>query len=676
MPDQHPHVLGRRPGSAWTACALLVALGAAARAVAAQGVAAPWIAPDEPTYGMLGRSLWETGRFLLLGAAAPFYGVVYPALAGLPLTLFAGETGVRALQVVQAVVMSATALVVFAWGRTFVPPRLALLAAALAAALPSLAYSGLIMTEAAYYPVGTLALLALARSLERPSLERQAVAVTAILCASLTRLQGLVLLPVLFTAVALAAVLERRARVVRRYGPTLTLIAGASVILLAFHVAGRSGEALGAYTTTADTSYRLGPTLTWTVWHVGVLFLLVGGVPLLATATLGAQGLLAGERDPRVRALLAVSLAYAAWSLLQVGAFSSRFTAVLEERYLLTVAPPLFLCFAVWLHRGAPRPPRAAAAALVVVLAPVAALPARRLSDPNLEPNAFTALAFLHLREWSSAGWVRAAWLAGAALVALAFALVPRRTVAALPAGVLALLVAASVLAHADVRRFSNDLRRQLVGDAPPDWIDRSARGRVAYVYAGSAYWNGVWLTAFWNRRIDRVVALPVPVVGSLPPHEGVSPRFDGRLFSAEAHEVDDPYVVAPAGLSFAGTPVRTVRTTTDLSGLTLWRVEPPLRMTTWITGLQPNGDVVGSARVDVFDCARGRLELTLLGKTDAPVRLLVDGLLRRTVFLPSGGARTVALPTPAYARGGTRCSFGIEAPLVGTTRIAFVRAD
>ena len=669
-------MFSRRPRSTWSACALLVVLGAAVRALAAQGVAAPWIAPDEPTYGMLGRSLWETGRFLLLGAAAPFYGVVYPALAGLPLTLFAGETGVRVLQAVQALVMSATALVVYAWGRTLVPPRLALLAAALSAALPSLAYSGLIMTEAAYYPVGTLALLAIARSLERPSLERQAVAVTAILCASLTRLQGLVLLPVLFSAVALVALLERRARVARRYGPTLTLIAGASVILLAFHVAGRSGEALGAYTTTADTSYRLGPTLTWTVWHAGVLFLLVCGVPLLATATLGVQGLLAGERDARVRALLAVSLAYGAWSLLQVGAFASRFAAVLEERYLLTVAPPLFLCFALWLHRGAPRPRRAAALALLLVLTPVAALPARRLSDPSVEPNAFTALAFLHLRDWTSPGWVRAVWLAGAVLVALAFALVPRRAAAALPAGVLALLVAASVLAHADVRRFSNDLRRQLVGDAPPDWIDRSADGRVAYVYAGSAYWNGVWLTAFWNRRVDRVVALPLPLAGTLPPHEGVSPRFDGRLFTAQARELDEPYVVAPTGVSFAGTPVRSVTTNTDRSRLTLWRVSSPLRMTTWVTGVQPNGDVVGSARVDVFDCGRGRLELTLLGKTEAPVRLRVDGLLRRTVSVPSGTARTVALPTPAYARGGTRCSFGIEAPLVGTTRIAFVRAD
>src|SRR5712691_31253 len=121
-------------------------------------MAAVWIAPDEPTYGMLGRSLWHTGTLSIAGADGPFYGIVYPAFAGLPLTALGLWHGLRALQIVQPLVMSTTGLIVYVWARRLVSPSLALVAAALTLALPAFVYSGLIMTEVAFYPVATLAL--------------------------------------------------------------------------------------------------------------------------------------------------------------------------------------------------------------------------------------------------------------------------------------------------------------------------------------------------------------------------------------------------------------------------------------------------------------------------------------------------------------------------------------
>ena len=51
--------------------------------------------------------------------------------------------------------------------------------APLAVALPSLAYTGTLMTENAFYPVFLLAAWALVRALERPTVVRQAVLLAA-----------------------------------------------------------------------------------------------------------------------------------------------------------------------------------------------------------------------------------------------------------------------------------------------------------------------------------------------------------------------------------------------------------------------------------------------------------------------------------------------------------------
>ena len=361
------------------ACAVLVAVAAAAHVVAVWGLAALWIAPDEPTYGMLGRSLWHSGRLALLGVEGPFYGIVYPALAGLPLTAFGTADGIRALQILQPLVMSLTGVVVYAWACRLVAPRWALLAGALALAIPAFVYSGLLMTEVAFYPIATVALLAMARALETPSLERQAVAVTAILLASLTRLQALALLPVLITAIVVAAVFERSPRLLRRFAVTLgaplarrcprrRLQRGWSVPRHARRIHHDRAELLPS-----------GAAARWVLWHAGDVFLIVAGAPLLATAVLAVDAFRGRERAPAARALLAVTVSYVLWSIAQVGVFASHFSGVLLERNLFTVAPPIFLVFALWLERGAPRPQPATAIACVVAVLPAVVIPPRAL---------------------------------------------------------------------------------------------------------------------------------------------------------------------------------------------------------------------------------------------------------------------------------------------------------
>ena len=138
---------------------------------------------DEIIYTLLGRSLWQNGTLSILGGDTGFYTLLYPGLVGLPLGMDDLETGRRILQVLQALVMSATAVPVYLWGRRFVRRRWALTAAALTLTLPSLGYSSLVMSEALYLPLGTVALWTLARALERPTAGRQLVLALAVVLA-------------------------------------------------------------------------------------------------------------------------------------------------------------------------------------------------------------------------------------------------------------------------------------------------------------------------------------------------------------------------------------------------------------------------------------------------------------------------------------------------------------
>src|SRR5512139_710394 len=171
----------------------LVVLSAGLRFWAASGIPTPWIAPDEMFYALLGRSLWEHGSLNVLGGPTPFYSFVYPALAGLPLSLGSVHAGYTALKALQAVVMSLAAVPVYLWGRSLMRRGWALAAAALTLAIPGLGYSGLVMTEVAFYPLLVVTAWATARALADPTPRRQALLIGAAALLVATRLQALVL---------------------------------------------------------------------------------------------------------------------------------------------------------------------------------------------------------------------------------------------------------------------------------------------------------------------------------------------------------------------------------------------------------------------------------------------------------------------------------------------------
>lgn len=619
------------------ALAALVVASAGLRFLAALAIPGPWITPDETLYGLLGRDLWGRGSLTVLGQAVPYYSLVYPALIGLPLQLADVELGYRIVQALQALVLSATAVPVYLWGRTAMAQRWALVAAGLSVAIPGLAYAGLLMTEAAFYPAMTLAAWATARALERPSLQRQALLAGAVALAVATRLQALALLPALVTA-ALPL------RAVRALWPTWAALGGLGAGWAIW-------QGLAGYAAVGETSYPLGEAVEFVVYHAGDLVWLTGVVPAIALVLL----LLRPPAERPARALVSVAASFSAWLVLEVGVFASVHVERLAERDLLPAAPLLFLALCLWLDRGAPRTRLAATLVALGGAALVLAVPWSDFTSLEALPDAFSVAILLDVDA------VLVASLVTAALAAVAV-LFPR----AAPAVVLAALAIASVAASVRVAAQADDIATPVLGPERR-WVDLAADGGAAYVYDGEAHWNAVWLNAFWNRRIERVLAIPgAPVPGELP-QTRVDVLPDGRLAGSPTL----PYAVVSSFAELAGERVaEAVQTGTDQRALVLWRVEQPLRLRWRVTGVRANGDVHGTGRLTVYDCGPGNLVLTLIAKQDLAVELVRNERRVRTVSYRSGEIATVRVPSHP---GGGICTFDVHPDgLLGTTQFRF----
>jgi hypothetical protein len=535
--------------------------------------------------------------------------------------------------------MSTTAIAVYLWGRTVMAPLWALAAAALTVAIPGLAYSGLLMTEVAFYPAMTLAAWAAARVLEQPALGRQALLAGAVALAVATRLQAVVLLPALLSAAV-------PMRAVRALWPTWAAlgVGGAAWALW---------QGLAGYRTAGETSYPVVEALEFVAYHAGDLAWLTGIVPAVALVLLVVRPPV--ERP--ARALVAVAASLSAWLVVEVGVFASVHVGRLAERDLLPAAPLLFLALCLWLDRGAPRTRLASSLAALGVAAAVLAIPWDDFTSLEALPDAFTVAAL------PKADAVLAVSIVTVAFAALAV-LIPR----AAPPVLIGVFAAASVAASGDVADRADATASQVLGPEPR-WIDRAATGGAAYLYDGEAHWNAVWLNVFWNRQLESVLTIPGARVPGAMPQTRVEVLPDGRLAGAPAL----PYAVVSSFAELAGERVAEApQRATDQRALVLWRVERPLRLRSRVTGVKANGDVFNAGRLTVYDCTPGNLVLTLIAKEELTVELARDDRTVRSLSYRSGEIATVRLP--AEPRGGI-CTFDVVPDgLLGTTQFRFER--
>jgi hypothetical protein len=657
------------------ALVVLTAVSASIRFWAGHRMDVPWIAPDETVYALLGRALWGDGASSLLGATTVGYSLVYPALIGLPLSLGEAAAGLAGAQALGAIVISATAAVVYLWGRRVVGDWWALAAAALTLAVPELAYAGFLMSEVAVYPTVTLALWAMAAVLARPSLAGQALVAAAILLALATHVRSLALLPALFLATALYAAFTRSWEPVRRQAPLLAGIGLAcAATTAAFALTGSWNDVLGAYAA-ATGGYDLGAAGADIAWHFAGVFILVAGIPLVALAATTVECARRREREPAACALVATTFAWTACLVVEVGTFASRWVGHVALRDLLPVVPPLMLVFALWLVRGLPRPAPAIQIAAFALAVPAVLLPIKRFAIQESALDAFSLVPLWRLREATSTSTLELAYLLTVVALVAAAVFVPPRARLVLPAAVALALVSLSVLSTREIDRLTAAERTWVFDVGDPRWIDAAADGPVTYLQAATDLSAGFWKNAFWNRRVDSVAYLPN--AAPVQPARATLVRLpaSGILRTSSGRPLRAGLVVSPKELELVGEAVAAAPRSTDLAGLTLWRLSGAARVSSWTSGLQPNGDFAGEVGMTVYACGPGRLELILLGKQGLPVEIHADGILYARVTVAPGDVWEGSVPAPPDADGRRRCFFTVTSRgLVGSTRLAFVR--
>jgi hypothetical protein len=658
--------------SEWAALVALVLLSTAFRAWAAVEVPVPWIAPDEMVYGMLGRSLWLHGSLAILGGPTPYYSLLTPLLAGFPLAAFGLGTGYDLLQGLQALVMSLAAVPVFLWARTLVPRWSALTAAALTLATPVLAYSGLVMTEVLFYPLLVTAAWAGAAAIARPTRANQILLLAAFVAVCATRIQAIVLVPALVTAALLDAFLARSWGRLRRQLPAAVGLAVLLAVWAVWRLATGKG-ALGGYDVVASTSYSVGAAARFVLYHGASLLILCGLFPLAAVAVKLVEGLRRGEQDERVRAYLAVTASLCVWVVLEVGAFASRYSDRIVERNLIGLAPVLFIGLVLWLARGPDGGYVVRGAVAAGALAVLLLLPVRRYVDIYGMHDALTLIPMFKLSTLTSLSTMAWVYRAVAVAAAAAFAFVPRRGLQWVPFALIVALVAASVVSSRFVVDEARAQQRAFLGD-DPSWADHAGGSRIAYLYDGEPSWPGVWETVFFNTNIDRVYDLNVATVPGPLPQDDVTVRPDGTVVGPPSHLARTRYAIVSNWIKLHGERRGEVtQQGLNQTGLVLWKLEQPLRLRSWISGLEPNGDISGEARLVAYNCKSGTFSVTLLIKQAETVDISIDGNPVRHLEFPGPTTWHGDLTVPERA-GGT-CTLTVKPTgLAGTTVFEFHR--
>jgi hypothetical protein len=579
------------PAPLWLAALVLVST--AYQASFGLRVPAPWIVPDELLYSELAKSLAATGEFAVREVPGRGYGLVYPALLAPVYALFESlPAAYAAAKLVNALVMSLAALPAYALARRVVSRSGALIAAALTLAVPSMAYTSVLMTENAFYPAFLLWALLVVRMLERPTAARQLAALGATGGAFLVRPQAIALAAALVLVIALVALLDARAdgaplvrNLLHRLGAyrfTWALFAGGAIAAAGAAVArGRSPlDALGAYRA-ALGQVRFGEAPRWIVLHVAELDLYLGVLPFAAALVVVPLAFRRDEDSRGLRLLAALLTASAVSMIVLVATFSTqRLASLVHERNLFYLAPLFLVLLLAWVERGLPRPPRLAwpAAALAVALPGV-------VPYGDLVYNArFEALAIVPWYSVVDVAVAPIAAVATAGALAACFLLVRAHARAVVVGLVVANFWFVGALVQAEFESASRWTLDAGIG-ADRDWIDRAVGpdADVAVVWAEDASATGapigerrrtVWENEFFNRSVGRVFHLGPPLVYNLP-SEPVERARGGEVRTTAGAPVRAAYVLADRSLGVHG---RVVAADPD-TGMALYAVGGALRL-------------------------------------------------------------------------------------------------
>lgn len=645
---------------AWAWLAGIVAVSTLFRAWLGSRMPAPFIFTDELQFQENARDLAAGNGLLVRGESFGVASVLYPLMIAPAYALFDSlPDAYAAARTINAVVMSLAAVPAYFLARRVLPTRLSLLAAVLAVALPSLAYTGTLMTENAFYPAFLLVAWALVRMLEQPTLAGQALLLATCGIALLTRVQALALVLAALTAPLLLWLAARRP--LRPYAPLYGVVAAGAVLVLAAQLArGASLQSLfGAYEVVGEGGYDWVEVARFFFWHVAELDLYVGVFPLAAFILLAAR---LRSADPPVQAFVAASVAVAVWTLLVVAAFASRFAGAIEERNMFPVAPLLLIGLLVWIDRGALRTRFLAVAAALAAAVLPALIPFERFLQLKVRSDTLMIVPLWNVQDSVTLPRLDDVVLLSGLAAGAVFLLVPRRYVLALPALVLAYYALAVQPIHAGphgMERAAADALFEGIRIPKRNWIDRAvpAGAEVAALWTGRTHRFTVNQNEFFSRSVGPVYTLGGPMPGGLPETIVTVDEQTGEIRRGDGSVVRADYAFTDGSVALDGTALAR----DERLGLTVYRTGGELISTTSVEGVyndQWSGPEVTYRRVR---CDGGSLIVTMDGDPglfDEP----------QTVTARSGDAVSTAHVQP---RGSTRMTVPL-APVDGVCTVRF----
>jgi glycosyltransferase involved in cell wall biosynthesis len=587
VPGSDPGPRLRVAGPLWLWLAGLYAVSVVVQLTLGLRVKSPWIMVDEIVYSDMARSFADTGHFLIRGTHAN-YGFVYPFLLSPAYALFGAMSDVYAWsRVLNALALSSAVFPAYLLARRVVRTPAALAAAALAIAIPSMAYAGTLMTENVFYPIFLWLAYALVLMLERPTLKRQLLLLALCALAFLTRAQAVALVAAALTAPLALAWIERgRPQRLKAFAPLYGIVVGGGLLVVIVQaIRGLSpASILGGYSDTSNSGYHLWPALRWLVLHVAEFDLYLWVLPFAAFVVLVAN---ARHLDRSLRVFAAATAALSVWLVVEVAVFASQYSHRVEERNLFYLAPLLLIALLAWIERGQPKPPRAAVVAAGLAVALPAAIPFVSLLNITAESDTLGYQPWWYLGDaWAGRNSVSVVVVLVSLALGAAFLWLSRRHAPVLPMvvalGFLAVWLPLEQWKHS-FPRLSESALAQGIGNADKSWID-DAVGRDAHV---AVLWTGgnvlaVWQNEFWNRSVSRVYELGSKMPADMPSTPVSVDRRTGVLRDAHGQPVRESYVLATTAVNLLGRAVAR----DPAKKLVLYRVTPPARTTEQVIGL------------------------------------------------------------------------------------------
>lgn len=644
---------------AWAWLTLIVAGSTVFRALTTRAMPGPFIFIDELIYSELAKSFAAGGHFLVRGVPTSGYGIVYPVLISPAYWLFdALPAAYTSVKTINSLVMSLAAIPAYLLARRMLTERLSLLAALLTVAVPSMVYTGTVMTETVFYPLFLIVVLVLVATLERPTVGRQVTVLALVVAAYLTRAQSLAFGPAILVAPLLLAFFERRPlrTGLRQFAATYAIVAGGGALLVIVQIARGSSlrGLLGAYSVVSHRHYSVRQIVDFMLWHAADLSLFLGVIPLAASILLVARA----RRETRpVQTFLAAAIPLAVSFTLVVAAFATQFASDrLHERNLFQLAPLLLIGLLVWVSRydgGVPRSWPLWIAAVAVAAALPLTIPYGRFIGEPARGDTLALLPVWTINRHFLAGSVLLTVGLVCAALGLLVLFVPRGAAVVLPIVVLAwfaLLLHPVFYGPHGFKHSSAGAVFQGIRGVPRDWIDHAVPDGADV----PVLWSGPYVSdrfvvnqnEFFNRAVGQVYYTRQPTDGGIHERHVAFGRRDHLGRTDDGKLVQPRYLLADSGVTPDGVAVARDR----MLGMTVWKLRGPLIQTTSVTGLYPHDSWSGKHVVWTRRrCRGGSLVVTLNSGPElfsGPNRVVAEvGGKRFSATIPRLGLTKMRIP-------------------------------